>query len=74
MGRTMQSITHPDDLPRNQNMFARAVAEGTPYTHEKRYIRKDGGIVWVNNSVSVIRRNCEWSAKATWQGDMATMP
>lgn len=56
IGRTMQSITHPDDLPRNQGMFARAVAEGTPYTHEKRYIRKDGGIVWVNNSVSVIRR------------------
>jgi len=56
MGRTMQSITHPDDLPRNQGMFARAVAEGTPYTHEKRYVRKDGGLVWVNNSVSVIRR------------------
>ncbi|MES2441385.1 MAG: PAS domain S-box protein [Pseudomonadota bacterium] len=56
MGRTMQSITHPDDWPRNQGMFERAVAEGTPYTHEKRYIRKDGGIVWVNNSVSVIRR------------------
>ncbi|MBO9712672.1 PAS domain S-box protein [Sphingomonas sp.] len=54
--RTMQSITHPDDLPRNVPMFERAVHDGTPYTHEKRYIRKDGGIVWVNNSVSVIRR------------------
>jgi PAS domain S-box-containing protein len=56
MARTMQSITHPDDLGHNVELFERAVAVGTPYTHEKRYIRKDGGIVWVNNSVSVIRR------------------
>ncbi|MCW3836267.1 PAS domain S-box protein [Sphingomonas canadensis] len=56
LGRTMQSITHPDDLVRNVPLFERAVRDGTPYTHEKRYIRKDGGIVWVNNSVSVMRR------------------
>jgi PAS domain S-box-containing protein len=54
--RTMQSITHPDDLGRNLPLFEQAVRDGTPYAHEKRYIRKDGGIVWVNNSVSVIRR------------------
>jgi PAS domain S-box-containing protein len=54
--RTMQSITHPDDLPGNVDMFDRAVKDGTPYAHEKRYIRRDGNIVWVNNSVSVIRR------------------
>jgi len=56
MGMTMQQITHPDDLARNAPLFERAVREGTPYTHEKRYIRKDGRIVWVNNSVAVIRR------------------
>ncbi|NML06290.1 PAS domain S-box protein [Sphingomonas sp. G-3-2-10] len=56
MGRTMLSITHPDDIKRNTGLFERAVAVGEPYTHEKRYIRKDDGIVWVNNSVSVIRR------------------
>lgn len=56
MGRTMLSITHPDDLARNVPMFERAVRDGTPYSHEKRYIRKDGRIVWVNNSVSLIRR------------------
>jgi PAS domain S-box-containing protein len=52
----LQDITHPDDLPRNLPLFERAVREGTPYTHEKRYIRPDGSIVWVNNSVAVIRR------------------
>ena len=52
----MQDITHPDDLERNLPMFERAVADGTPYTHEKRYVRPDGSIVWVNNSVSVVRK------------------
>lgn len=54
--RTMQSITHPDDLPRNIPLFEQAVRDGTPYAHEKRYVRPDGSIVWVNNSVAVIRR------------------
>src|SRR3546814_10749891 len=35
-------ITHPDDRPRNKIVFQRAVAEGTPYAHEKRYVRPDG--------------------------------
>ncbi|MES2987579.1 MAG: PAS domain S-box protein [Pseudomonadota bacterium] len=56
MQRTMQSITHPDDIGRNLPLFDQAVRKGTPYTHEKRYVREDGGIVWVNNSVAVIRR------------------
>src|SRR5688500_8870593 len=52
----MQEITHPDDLPDNVVKFERAVADGTPFAHEKRYVRPDGSIIWVNNSVSVIRR------------------
>jgi PAS domain S-box-containing protein len=52
----MQEITHPDDLPANIVKFQRAVTDGTPFAHEKRYVRPDGSIVWVNNSVSVIRR------------------
>jgi len=53
---TLQEITHPEDLPANLVKFERAVADGTPFAHEKRYVRPDGSIVWVNNSVSVIRR------------------
>jgi PAS domain S-box-containing protein len=52
----MQDITHPDDLPANIVKFERAVTDGTAFAHEKRYVRPDGSIVWVNNSVSVIRR------------------
>ncbi len=55
-GMTMQQITHPDDLARNLPLFEKVVRDGTPYTHEKRYVRQDGGVVWVNNSVAVIRR------------------
>ncbi|MGI0484107.1 PAS domain S-box protein [Pantanalinema rosaneae CENA516] len=53
--RRMQDITHPEDLPRNVELFHRMRTDGTPFEIEKRYIRKDGSIVWVNNSVSVIR-------------------
>lgn len=52
--RTMQSITHPDDLPGNVALFDAAVADGTPFTVEKRYVRPDGSLVWVNNSVSSV--------------------
>jgi PAS domain S-box-containing protein len=52
----MQEITHPDDLPANIVKFERAVTDGTPFAHEKRYVRPDGSLIWVNNSVSVIRR------------------
>jgi PAS domain S-box-containing protein len=54
MQLTLRDITHPDDLPRNIGLFERAVRDGTPYTHEKRYLRPDGSTVWVNNSVAVI--------------------
>ncbi|UZK66224.1 PAS domain-containing sensor histidine kinase [Sphingomonas sp. M1-B02] len=56
IGMSMFDLTHPDDRERNKPLFGRAVADGTPYTLEKRYVRKDGGVVWVSNSVSVIRR------------------
>ena len=52
--RTMQSITHPEDLPRNLALFGETVARGTPFSIEKRYVRPDGSVVWVNNAVSAI--------------------
>lgn len=51
----MQDITHPDDVPRNLEKFKRLVSDGTPFEIEKRYICKDGSVIWVNNSVSAIR-------------------
>jgi PAS domain S-box-containing protein len=51
-----QDITHPDDL--KQNMLYREEALSGKigaYTMEKRYIRQDHSIVWVNLSASLIR-------------------
>jgi diguanylate cyclase (GGDEF)-like protein/PAS domain S-box-containing protein len=56
-----QSITHPDDLQADLDNIRRMVAgEIREFTMEKRYLREDGGIVWVNLTVSPT-----WSPGAT---------
>jgi len=55
LGMHIHDITHPDDLARNAPLFEQAVATGMPFEIEKRYVRPDGGIVWVNNTVSPVR-------------------
>lgn len=54
--RTFQSLTHPDDLGHNLERVKKLL-EGTADSEvfEKRYIRKDGEIVWAQVGVSVIR-------------------
>ena len=55
-GRTFQSITHPDDLDADLHLLGRlARAEIPRYTMEKRYYRKDGSLVDIQLSVSVVR-------------------
>jgi PAS domain S-box-containing protein len=48
----MQDITHPDDLPANLTLFEKLGEYGPPYVIEKRYVRPDGSVVWVQNSVT----------------------
>ncbi|HET8612283.1 MAG TPA: GAF domain-containing protein, partial [Sphingomonas sp.] len=55
IGRPLQEITHPDDIARNMALFERMVRDGEQYEIEKRYVRPDGSIVWVNNNVNLIR-------------------
>jgi PAS domain S-box-containing protein len=54
-GLRMHDITHPDDLPANAEKFRRLAEGGPDFAIEKRYIRKDGGEVCVNVSVSAVR-------------------
>jgi len=49
--KTMQDLTHPEDLARNMEKFDALAATGRAFEIEKRYIRKDGREVWVHNSV-----------------------
>jgi PAS domain S-box-containing protein len=55
LGMRMQDITHPEDLPGNLEQFHRLARDGADFVIEKRYICKDGRVIWVNNSVSGLR-------------------
>jgi PAS domain S-box-containing protein len=49
-------ITHPEDRNKDWDEFQRVVKGEAPDYHlEKRYIRKDGSVVWVNVNVTIIR-------------------
>jgi len=52
---TFQAITHPDDLSDDLIQVSRMLAREIPtYSIEKRYIRKDGSLVWINLTVSLV--------------------
>ncbi len=54
---TFQDITHPDDLEADLEQLNQVLAGGrfNTYAMEKRYFRKDGLMVWVNLTVSLVR-------------------
>jgi PAS domain S-box-containing protein len=54
--RRFSDITNPDDRERDWALFERTMTTGgSEYQTEKRYVRKDGSIVWANVNVSVLR-------------------
>ncbi|NDY56527.1 response regulator [Desulfovibrio sulfodismutans] len=54
--KTFQEITHPDDLETDVGHMARLLSGEIPsYTMEKRYVRADGGTVWAQLTVSLVR-------------------
>ncbi len=56
LSKTFQDITHPDDLQTDLDFVAQLLAgERDHYQMEKRYFHKDGHIVWIRLSVSLIR-------------------
>lgn len=50
-----RTLTHPDDLPTAEMIRALKAGEIPAFTLEGRHIRKDGSIVWVRNTISLIR-------------------
>jgi len=60
VGMRISELTHPEDREANAEEFQRALLPGSPdYRMEKRYIRKDGSIVWANVNVTVIRGDAQ---------------
>ena len=56
VGSTFQEITHPDDLDADLAFAQHMLAGEIPsYRMEKRYIHRDGRIVWILLSVSLVR-------------------
>ncbi len=55
LSRSFQSITHPDDLTTDQAAIGRLVSrQVSSYQREKRYVHKDGHLIWVHVHVSII--------------------
>ena len=46
VGQDFARYTHPDDLAANREGIRMMVEEGKPYVAEKRYIRRDGAVVY----------------------------
>jgi PAS domain S-box-containing protein len=56
LARTYRDITHPDDMELHLALARQVVAGEIPwYALEKRYIRKDGSVVWVGLTVGALR-------------------
>jgi PAS domain S-box-containing protein len=56
VGRKFQDVTHPEDLPADIETLAALEAGRIPsYQREKRYVRKNGELVWVSVSVGLAR-------------------
>src|SRR5258706_82488 len=57
LARRSQDLTHPDDRAAHAEQLRRALAgEATSCKRHKRYIRKDGAVVWVAVSASLVRQ------------------
>jgi hypothetical protein len=57
-GKTFQDITHPEDLGADLSRVRQMLAgEIETYALEKRYLHKNGAVVWVNITVALVRRD-----------------
>jgi PAS domain S-box-containing protein len=55
--KAFQDFTHPDDLANNLSELNKTLlGETDSYCIEKRYVRKDGGIVWGSLTVGCVRK------------------
>ncbi|MCM3877791.1 MAG: PAS domain S-box protein [Thermoanaerobaculia bacterium] len=53
---SVSELTHPEDRDRDGKLFERVVrGEAPEYRIEKRYVRKDGSVAWVNVNMMVLR-------------------
>ena len=52
----LEDITHPEDVTASREFIGRIRSGELPeYRMEKRYVRKDGSVIWVHLTVSIVR-------------------
>ena len=57
---TFRNFTHPEYIDNDEISLLRLIAGELPVYHtEKRYIRKDGSVIWGSTTVSIIRNKNE---------------
>ena len=57
IGRHFSEFTHPEDLELDQDLFeSMSRAERPGYSIEKRYVRKDGEVVWGRLHIAAVRQ------------------
>ncbi|WP_209331884.1 PAS domain S-box protein [Lunatimonas salinarum] len=54
-GMKFKELTHPDDRQRDWEIYRKAAAGECEYKNEKRYVKKDGSIVWVRLHIAFVR-------------------
>jgi PAS domain S-box-containing protein len=54
VGKTIRAVTHPADREQSMKQFKRMIAKREPYEWEKRFLRKDGSILWASVSASPV--------------------
>ena len=56
IGKTIKELTHPDDYGQGAKLRLELIESGTKFVAgEKRFIRKDGAMIWVRRTMSVGR-------------------
>ena len=55
IGKSVADVTYRDDLEKTMRLFQRMIQLGKPFEVEKRYVRKDGSVLWADVSASAVR-------------------
>lgn len=58
LGKPFAELTHPDDIQPNLDLYHELISgQRESYHLEKRYIRKDGQVIWGNLTVAMLQKN-----------------
>jgi PAS domain S-box-containing protein len=55
LGQSFSSITHPDDMESDEQLAESLRGDVPCYQVEKRYLTRDGNVMWGNQTASVVR-------------------